>query len=249
MIVGKSRDSFFLPGGNIGILLIHGFTGSPAEMHAMGEYLHRLGYTVYAPLLAGHGTTVQDMAKTCWTDWWQSVTQGYEKLKLEGCTEIIGCGLSMGGILTLKLALNYPLKALVTMCAPIYLTDSRAYLSGLLKYVKKYQDKNNTHPYEDMEAYQLAYQQMPLACIPSLLELINQVRPLIRHIETPALVLQSELDQTVQPKSGEYIFQELRSWKKEYITYSKSGHIITIDKERKHVFQDVANFLGFVCKM
>lgn len=243
MIHVKSRESFFMAGreDQPGVLLIHGFTGSPAELQPLGEYLNHNGYTVFAPLLAGHGTCLEDMEQTRWNDWWKSVEHGYERLKLEGCRDIIACGHSMGGILALKLALNYPLKAVISMCAPIYLTDKRAYFSGILKMFRRYQKK----PIKNLDGEKVitGYDYMPLACVPSLVELINQIKPLLSHIEVPALILQAELDKMVKPRSGDYLYKEIGSREKQYITYEKSGHIITIDKDKEQVLKDILLFI------
>lgn len=243
MIHVKSREPFFLKGNEnkTGILLIHGFTGSPAELQPLGEYLNEHGYTVFAPLLAGHGTSIEDMEKTRWNDWWISVEQGYEKLKIEGCQDIIACGHSMGGILALKLALNYPLKAVISICAPIYLTDKRAYFSNVTKMFLRYHKKPRKHRYG--EELITGYDRFPMVCVPSLIELINQIKPLLGHVEVPALILQAELDTTVEPRSGEYIYKEIGSREKQYITYEKSGHIITIDKDKEQVMKDILLFL------
>ena len=63
------EPAFYFEGGKIGCLLLHGFTGSPLHMRFLGEKLRDAGYTVYAPLLPGHGTSVEDMAKYGWKDW------------------------------------------------------------------------------------------------------------------------------------------------------------------------------------
>jgi esterase/lipase len=60
---------FFLEGGPIGVLLIHGFTGSPPEMRMVGDYLHQRGLSVSGPRLPGHGTSLEDLNRRRWTEW------------------------------------------------------------------------------------------------------------------------------------------------------------------------------------
>ncbi len=72
---------FFLDGGPTGILLIHGFTGSPPEMRLVGDYLHVAGLTVSAPLLPGHGTAIEDMNRVRWQDWAEHVEAAYQELR------------------------------------------------------------------------------------------------------------------------------------------------------------------------
>lgn len=101
----RPPDPFFYQGSETGILLIHGFTGTPSELRPMGRYLEKQGYTVYAPLLPGHGTSPEEMECTSWKDWWACVFNAYDRLRLQGkVRQIVAVGLSMGGALALKLA-------------------------------------------------------------------------------------------------------------------------------------------------
>ncbi len=88
-------EPFLLPGGEQGVLLVHGFTGSPSEMRLLGEYLNGQGYTVLAPRLAGHGTRVEEMITTGWPMWYENVEDAYHLLS-GLCPDITAVGLSMG---------------------------------------------------------------------------------------------------------------------------------------------------------
>jgi len=87
----------------IGVLFVHGFTGSPASMRPWAEYFAERGYTVRMPLLPGHGTTPEEMNKTTWDQWYAGAEQPYLEL-VEKCDKVFICALSMGGALTLRLA-------------------------------------------------------------------------------------------------------------------------------------------------
>ena len=80
----SGAEPFFLPGGPHGALLIHGFTGVPAELLEMGQFLQKRGFTVLAVRLAGHGTKVEDLVHMTWEDWMDSVRDGFAILT--GCT-------------------------------------------------------------------------------------------------------------------------------------------------------------------
>ena len=92
-----------MPGGKKGVLLIHGFTGLPAELLLMGEFLNKQGFTVLGVRLAGHGTTVEDMSHMTWEDWMDSVRDGYALLS-GYCEDISVIGHSMGGLFALLLS-------------------------------------------------------------------------------------------------------------------------------------------------
>lgn len=103
----SNSSEFLLPGGPDGVLLIHGLTGTPAEMRFVGKGLHRAGYTVLGMQLAGHCGDEADLLATGWRDWYASVLEAADRLA--ACTEryFVG-GLSMGALLALKLAAERP---------------------------------------------------------------------------------------------------------------------------------------------
>ena len=112
-----TAEPFFFPGGPIGCLLVHGFTGTPKEMRWMGEYLAEKGYSVLGVRLAGHATHPADLLRLRWQDWLASVEDGWNLLR--GVTpDIFMVGLSMGGILSLLFASQHPVRGVVTMSTP-----------------------------------------------------------------------------------------------------------------------------------
>ncbi|OVE81236.1 hypothetical protein BVY03_04295, partial [bacterium K02(2017)] len=92
---------------DVGVLLIHGFTATPDCMRYLANHLNSLGFSVSAPLLAGHGTTKENLAKTNWQDWYESCHQIFRKMQ-QDYSHIFVAGLSLGGLLALKLAQDYP---------------------------------------------------------------------------------------------------------------------------------------------
>jgi carboxylesterase len=99
----ENSQSFLFAGGKVGVLMIHGFTGSPATVEPWARGLAADGYTVSVPRLAGHGTRWEDLNETRWQDWYQSVEAAFLELR-ERCDRIFVAGFSVGGALALKLA-------------------------------------------------------------------------------------------------------------------------------------------------
>ncbi|MFD1397401.1 alpha/beta hydrolase [Kroppenstedtia eburnea] len=242
----RSPDPFFYQGGETGILLVHGFTGTPSEMRPLGQFLKEKGYTVHAPLLVGHGTTPEEMEKTAWPDWWKSVLEAYDRLQEEGnVRQILAVGLSMGGALVLNLARTRPLAGVVPLCAPVWLRDKRHHLAGTFRWVQRYH-KRGGGKLPHIEEHLVPYDRTPLKCISSLNGLIRHVRRNLSEVEAPALIIQSKLDETVDPNSAEYIYKHISSREKQLQWYDKSSHIITLDKERERLFNEIDAFAGRV---
>src|SRR3954451_3676129 len=122
-LIMEGAEPFFLPGGKVGALLVHGFTSSPFVMRELGEHLNALGITVCAPLLAGHGTTPEHLGATNWKDWVASAEDGLTELRDFGCERIDLVGLSLGANIVLYLAGQKPqdYAGVVSMSAPLWL--------------------------------------------------------------------------------------------------------------------------------
>lgn len=237
----QGAEPFLLRGKEHGVLLVHGFTGSPSEMRLLGEHLNQLGYTVLAPRLCGHGCSVEEMAQTKWPHWYSAVEDGYHILK-NICTSVSVVGLSMGGILSLHLAAEYPVDKVVSLSAPIFLQDKRLPLLPVYRLFKKVVYKRQ-RKYDVDPRYHIAYPATPLASLESLLALIALVKAQLREITIPSLMMQSKREHTVKPESAQYIYDHIGSYYKELLWLEKSGHVVTLDIEREKVFTEIARFL------
>ncbi|MCX7570146.1 alpha/beta fold hydrolase [Tumebacillus sp. DT12] len=236
-----SPDPIYMEGGSIGILLIHGFTSTPYEFEPMSRFLNQQGYTVYAPLLAGHGTTPEDMERTNWVDWVNSAIEAYEKLRPR-CEQLYVGGLSMGGAIALHLAARHKVDGVIPMCAPIYSSNLVANLAMVISYFKRFKRKTLIRP-EFIQRYLIGYDRMPLRATASLFKFLKIVRKDLRRVVAPALIMQSGRDETVPPINGWGIYRRLASERKVLRHYPKSGHILSVDVEKEHVFAEILSFL------
>lgn len=238
----RGAEPFLLPGSERGVLVVHGFTGSPSEMRLLGEFLHKKGYTVLGPRLCGHGTQVQDMTPTTWPYWYQSVEDGYHLLR-GLCSDIAVVGLSMGGLMALKLAVEQPVSKVVSLSAPIHLYERRLSLLPLYRMFRRYESRKRKS-FPDLDSsYAVGYDQIPLASLDSLLAFIKHVDKLLPLVQVPALIVQSKAEHTVRPSSAKHIFKLLGSAMKEIVWLEKSGHVITLDVEKYQLFEVIAKFL------
>lgn len=229
---------FYYKGSKTGVLLIHGFTGTPSEMRFLGEFLRDNGYTVKGILLKGHGTTPTDIKKCSHRDWIRGAVEGYKSLKRE-CDEVFAVGLSMGGLLALYLARNYDIRGVVALSTPIRIRGRATAFTYIEKNLKTYilnkPQKNGINT--------IGYGKSPIIGVSNLFKLIRYVKVNLRFIEKPILIMQSYKDRTVNPVSANIIYNNIGSKDKSIIYLRKSGHIITCDNEKEQVFQEVYNFI------
>jgi carboxylesterase len=238
-------SAFFLEGGPVGVLLIHGFTGAPIEMRMVGDYLHRQGLTVSGPLLPGHGTIVDDMNRCRWTDWTGHVEKALADLQSRCETVFVG-GLSMGSLLTLYLAANHSeLSGIIIYSPAVKVADRLLYLAPVLKYAipkkRKSDDSDLTDPEAELRLWH--YDENPAFAAHELLKLIRLVRRLLPQVTCPTLTIYSILDQAIHPDSARYTHEHVGSSDKELIRLANSGHCLTVDSEWEFVALKTYEFI------
>ncbi|MED3690199.1 carboxylesterase [Peribacillus butanolivorans] len=238
----KLQQPFTFEGGKRAVLLLHGFTGNSADVRMLGRYLEKQGYTCHAPHYKGHGVPPEELVKTGPADWWKDVMMAYDFLKSKGYEEIAVAGLSLGGVFSLKLGYTVPIKGIVSMCAPMYIKSEEMMYKGVLEYArefKKYEGKTQEQIEQEMDRFA----DKPMNTLKALQELITDVREHVDHIYTPTFVVQGRHDDVINPKSADIIYEAIESPVKQIKWYEESGHVITLDKERNQLHEDVFEFL------
>ncbi|MEW9502091.1 alpha/beta hydrolase [Jeotgalibacillus marinus] len=233
---------FFFEGGKRAVLLLHGFTGNSSDVRMLGRFLEKNGYTSHAPHYKGHGVPPEELVKTGPKDWWKDVMKGYDHLKSQGYEEIAVAGLSMGGVFSLKLGYTVPVKGIVSMCAPMYIKSEEVMYKGVLEYArefKKYEGKDDDQIEKEMKDFA----QTPMNTLQALQKLIGDVRDSVDMIYTPTFVVQGRHDHMINTDSANIIYDGVETDQKKLKWYEESGHVITLDKEKEQLHQDVLRFL------
>jgi carboxylesterase len=243
-----TTEPFFLPGfgpnAETAVLLIHGFTGSPSEFRRLGYYLNDLGYTVKAVLLPGHGTTPEDMIQTGFRDWWRGVKESFEWLQESGFTRIVPIGHSMGGLLSLKLAMEEDVSGVVSLATPIHLGSRKAIFAYMLQFFVKYVAKKRPPGFEHITSESLAYDRTPIPCVVHFRRLLFHVKKKLNRVRVPLFIGQGELDRASLPRSAPFIYKKVSSVDKVLRLYPNSGHGVLLETDRELVFEDIGRFIA-----
>jgi carboxylesterase len=230
-------------------LLLHGFTGTPDSMRPTANRLHEAGFTVFAPLLSGHGRTSDTLAQTGWKEWYETARNAFEELITQH-DKVFVCGLSLGGLLTLKLCHDLPekIKAASCLATPLYLARWVKITLPLmratpLRHFWKYQKKLGPD-IKDPQAKMNFWNNdlMPLSCIKSIMDFQRILVPELTNIHTPLLLMHSRYDSTAPYNSMNRIAAKVTSSITETVTLENSYHVITIDYEKELVAQKVTDF-------
>lgn len=230
-----------------GVLLLHGFKGSPFEMKYLGEKLSQQGYSISIPRLPGHGTSIADMTRNTDRDWQTSAREALVELK-SYCNEVSVVGLSMGGILAILLAREYTVQKLALLSVPCSIKEKSIYLAplvGLFKDILPGEDVTKGLVSEEARRIHESYSSgIPVKQSWHLFRLIRRGMKALPGLDSDILLMQSRNDRVIPPHSMDYIYNAVSSQKKEKIFLGKSDHAITADLEKEFVAQQVTAFLG-----
>lgn len=237
-------EPFYLPGGPVGALLLHGFTGAPREMRPLAEALAASGVSALAPRLTHHGTRLPDMFRTHWHDWATAALDGYYLLRGQ-CPTIFTLGLSMGGNLALWLAAQVPVAGVVSLSTPslpfLASLDWRTRFAGPLSYLIPFADKGPADPGGDPE--HVDYPRYPVRAIPQLRALLAATDALLPAVTVPVLLVHSRSDSSVPPANLQHLAGRLGSRTQAVLELERSGHVVTEGPERAQLFAHVLAFV------
>lgn len=234
-----------------GCLLIHGFTATPPVMGFLKGCLESAGFEVVVPLLAGHGGDWSRYEESGWSEWYQSVMEPLREMKGRASSLFIA-GQSLGGLLALKLALEFgsAIQGVACLATPLYLDQFLARF--LLPFVSKtpvrkiyrFQSKFGQASLEDPVALkqfrQWSHPKMPIRGIINIQEFQEKLRPLLKGLAIPLLEIHSKRDPLISSRT-ERFFQSLPC-QKEFLLLERSGHIISMDYEKDRVADRMISF-------
>jgi carboxylesterase len=233
-VLQEDPTPYFLAGDEVGVLLLHGFSGTPREMRPLADYLHAQGLTVYAPLLHCHGGTLAQMNRCRWQDWIQSAASAHARLA-QDCEQVVVGGFSMGSLLALWLAEHRSdIVGLALYSPALRVADWRLVFAPLLRYVVRSIDKP---PSSDLynpgaEAWLAGFRRYPVPAAAELLGLLRHVRRQLHRVQVPAFVVYALDDRSIHPQSGPETVRRLAQQAPvETLVLRASGHAVVVDRE------------------
>jgi carboxylesterase len=242
--VVPGAEPFRADGDRTGILLSHGFTGSPASMTPWARHLAALGHTVRVPRLPGHGTTWQDMNRTRWTDWYRELDIALTELR-STCDRVVVAGLSMGGCLALRLAQHRgsDVDALVLVNPAVNVKRFDVKLVPALQWiVPSMPGIGNDIKRPDQD--EIGYSRTPLKALASQLSMWKEVRADLTNVTQPLLLFRSADDHVVDETSASIILDGVSSTVKESVPLTNSFHVATLDFDAPLIFERSADFIA-----
>jgi carboxylesterase len=233
-------------GRRVGVLLSHGFTGSPASIRPWAEALAEQGYAVEVPLLPGHGRTWQQMNRTTWAQWYAEVTAAFDRLRA-ACDEVVVGGLSMGGALALRLAADRPGDvAGVVLVNPAVASGNKQLLAvPLLKHVVPSMPGIGNDIAKE-GADEVGYARTPLRALHSMVQAWKPLVADLPRVTAPVLLLRSTVDHVVDPTTARVLAERLGSDDVTEVALPDSFHVATLDHDAPRIVDETLRFVARV---
>jgi carboxylesterase len=232
--------------GPSGVLILHGFTGNPTSLRALAERVAKAGYSVELPRLPGHGTTVEDMITTTWTDWTKTAESTFDDLAAR-CERVAIVGLSMGGGLAAHVAELRPAVAGCVFINPLVKSPGPEMLEGIIVLLESGIESVESigSDIKREGAVESSYAATPLAPAKSLFEGIASVHDNLGLISAPSLLISSREDHVVTSDNGDDL-ESMVSGPVERVWLENSYHVATLDNDQELVESLTLDFLARV---
>ncbi|MDH6698147.1 alpha/beta hydrolase [Streptomyces griseoviridis] len=231
-------------GGKVGVLLCHGFTGSPQSLRPWAERLAERDLTVSLPLLPGHGTRWEDMQLTGWQDWYAELDRALRSLA-DRCDQVFVAGLSMGGTLALRLAARHgdTVSGVVLVNPAVRMHGPAGYALPVLRHLLP-STKGIASDIAKPGSAELGYSRVPLHAAHSLRALFRVVDRELPQVTQPLLLLRSPQDHVVPPADSARVLSRVSSRDVREVLLEQSYHVATLDHDADRIAQESLAFIG-----
>jgi carboxylesterase len=233
----SSRD-----GGPHGVLVLHGYTGSPSSMRALAKAFAGAGFHVELPLLPGHGTTPEDLAATTFRDWLGAAEEALARLQADA-DRVVVAGLSMGGALTVWLAATHPELAGIVTINPVVEAPAASFREALETSIAQGVEFFPAvgSDIADPAFREVAYDRTPLRPLITAFDAGAELAAKLPDITCPVLIFTSPNDHVVEPSSSDFLAAHV-SGPVERVTCERSFHVATLDYDKHDIERRAVDF-------
>lgn len=230
-------EDYYSPGtshSDVGILLVHGFTGSPAAMRPWSHFMNEKGYTVRVPRLPGHSRDWRDLNRTKWQEWTSRVDTELELLQKE-CKRTFIFALSMGGGTTLNVAARHEVDGLVLVNPMIHIPGLLIKFAPIISRVQP----GRASVGDDIKkpgVTEWGYDVLPTKGVVELNKLLKVTRSSLGSVKSPLLLFHSQDDHVLPVSNTEIIMSEIGSGSKERVELHNSYHVANLDYDADEIF-------------
>lgn len=241
-------EPYTAAGGDVGVLVLHGFTGNPSSMRPLAERLAEAGFAVELPRLPGHGTSWRQLQRTRWPDWVREARAALTILRAHTERQLV-VGLSMGGTIALHLletetsrdATQASLVGGVLINPSVDPADPRLRALPAVKWlVPSLRGLGNDIAKPDAD--EQPYRRVPLKALASVVELQRSVRQHLDAVHQPLLVLTSAQDHVVDPAESRLVVEGVASTDVTHVTLEHSYHVATLDYDADEIAERTLRF-------
>ncbi|MGZ4654242.1 alpha/beta hydrolase [Oryzihumus sp.] len=247
MPVLPGAEPFSADAGDIGVVVLHGFTGCPQSMRPWAQAFADAGYSVRLPLLPGHGTRWQDLNETTWPQWYRAAADAFGDLRSR-CRAVFAVGLSMGGCLALRLAEERGDEVSGLVIVNPYIDSAGQ--SRLLPALRVIRLVVPSFPgvISDIKKpgqVELGYDRVPLHAFASLQTFHKLVRADLAKVTQPLLLMYSAVDHTVPTATNAAtIHGRVSSADYKEIVLEDSYHVATLDNDAERIEKESVAFVA-----
>lgn len=242
----SSGKPFLFPHGRYGVILLHSYTSSSADVRMLARHLERQNYTIYAPVFSGHGGDPLTVLKTGNPEeWWEDTQFAIRRLKDLGMQKIAIFGLSLGGLLATKALENDPSLAGGGVFASPVTTWGQSNVPEIFpKLATEYYQKEGLTPSEITQRISEIKKLLPKQ-LTEISQMTKEIDQDLSAIHQPFFIGQGGQDEMIDPASGEDLKKKLlaQGTPVDYHYYPQAGHVLTVNQAHRQLFADVTNFL------
>lgn len=251
--IWQGAEPYFSAGDGVGYLILHGFMASPTEVLWAGKALADAGRTVYIQRQPGHGINPEHMSRMRWQDWYAQAVDGYHILS-QMCERVYVVGHSMGGLLALLIAAEYPVNGAVIAAAPLAVPDGLMRYGRLIASFKPYTQHPSTDAFHTMvraeqerrgepPSGRVHYAKWSSRAVYELYTLIGVANEHLARVDKPLLLLYATKDQTVPVTDSDIISQKVKSDHVQSCIIEDGEHLIYLDIGRQAAIDATVGFI------